>query len=89
MPNIKSAEKRVRQADRAEMRNKSVKSGLASMRRKLYEAIEAGLEDESKKLFTSYCSAVDKAANKKVIKANAASRRKSRAHARVVAMTDA
>lgn len=84
MPNIKSAEKRNRQAIQAEARNKSVKSEIATLRRNLYEAIEAGRLDASKKLYNEYLSALDKAAKRTIIKANTADRRKARATARLL-----
>lgn len=87
MPNIKSAKKRMKTSEKARLANQSVKSRVATSRRSLYEAIAAGDQGKANELFPKYCSALDLAAKKDVLKANAASRRKSRAAARVAGMS--
>ncbi|OVE74057.1 30S ribosomal protein S20 [bacterium B17] len=86
MPNIKSAKKRMKTSAAKQELNKSVKSTISSQRRKLYEAIAAGDKSECEELFRAYGSSLDKAAKKGVIKANNASRRKSRAAARMASL---
>ncbi len=78
MPNIKSAKKRMRTSEKQRQSNKSAKSRLTSTRRKLAEAITAGDKSTGQKAFSEYCSLLDKAVKKGVIKKNASNRRKSR-----------
>jgi len=83
MANIKSAKKRIKTSAGRQVRNRSVKSEVSTMRTKLYEAIAADDRDKANELFRQYGSMLDKAVKKGTIKANAASRRKSRAAARI------
>ena len=85
MPNIQSAVKRMHQAARARIRNRAEKSELLSLQRKLYEMPKDVDKDARMKAFRAYCSALDKAAKKGMIKKNNADRHKSRASARLVA----
>jgi len=83
MANIKSAKKRIKTSAGRQARNRSVKSEVSTTRTKLYAAIEAGDSSKSGELFRLYGSLLDKAVKKGMVKANAASRRKSRAAARL------
>ena len=87
MPNIKSAKKRMKTSEKSRMKNQSVKSRITTERTKLYKAILAGDKAGSEKMFRVYCSVLDKAVKNNVIKSNAAGRRKSRASARMAAMS--
>ena len=78
MANIKSAVKRAKQAEASRLRNRSVKSGVLTERKKVLAAIGAGNKDEAATLFSAYSSTLDKAAKKGVIAKNNASRKKSR-----------
>jgi len=78
MPNIKSAKKRMRTAEKSRQRNRAVRSSVNTARRRVAEAIETGDKAKSETLYREYCSALDKAAKTGRIKANTASRRKSR-----------
>jgi len=78
MPNIKSAAKRVRTSAKSRLRNRAGKSDVSAVRRKLLEVIEAGNKEAAAKLYSAYSSELDKAAKKGIIKANNASRKKSR-----------
>ena len=83
MPNIKSAKKRAKTSEEARQRNKAVKSRVKTARGKFMKtAAEGGLE-ASTEAYKTYCSTLDKAAKKGVIKRNTAIRRKRRAAARV------
>lgn len=86
MPNIKSAKKRLRQNEVRAAENQVVKSRVRSARRKFLEAAEAGNADEAKESYAAFCSALDKAAKKGVIKKNTAVRSKSRGAARLRAI---
>ena len=83
MPNIKSAKKRMKTSEKSRQSNKAAKTRMATARKKLIEAIENGQLEESQKRFNEYSSLLDKAVKKGVIKANAASRRKSRVALRI------
>jgi len=86
MPNIKSAVKRVKTAERRRGANKAVKSRIGTLRRALTQAVADGNSTAGEKAFRDYCSAVDKAAKRGAIKKNAASRRKARAAKRLAAL---
>lgn len=78
MPASKSAEKRVRVAERRQLRNKSVRSRCKTGITKAEKLIFAGEPEAAEKAVVAAASALDKAAEKKVIHANNAARRKSR-----------
>ncbi len=86
MPNIESARKRVRQSAKHRERNRSAKSGITSVRKNLLEAIGSGNKDAAKKLYVAYTSELDKSAKKGIVKANNASRKKSRIQVRLNAL---
>ena len=86
MPNINSAVKRMRVAKKARLRNKAAKSKISTIRRQLFETCAAKDVDKSRKVFSNYCSALDKAAIKGIIKKNTAIRRKRRAAAMIAAL---
>ena len=86
MPNIKSAKKRMITSEKSRQSNIATKSRVSTERGKLLQAIEAGDKTESNKLFRVYCSVLDKAVKKGVIKANAADRRKSRIARKITAI---
>lgn len=84
MPNIKSAEKRVRQSEKNQKKNRAVKSKISTVRRPI---IEGSLDkDAMKKAVSAYASTLDKAVKQGVIKKNTADRRKSRAAKRLAKM---
>ena len=86
MPNIHSAVKRMRVAKKAHLRNKAAKSKISTIRRQFFEVCAAKDVDKSRKVFSDYCSALDKAAIKGIVKKNTAIRRKRRASARLSAL---
>lgn len=86
MPNIKSAIKRVRQSASNRTENLAVKSAVATSRRKLIAAIEAGDKDKAAKGYSEYTSQLDKAAKKGAIAANNADRKKARLAQRIAKM---
>ena len=77
MANIKSQIKRNRQNEKARLRNKSVKSSLKTVIRKLNEASEAGNSETATALLRDASRQLDKAASKGVIHKNQAANRKS------------
>ncbi|HON48869.1 MAG TPA: 30S ribosomal protein S20 [Candidatus Latescibacteria bacterium] len=74
----KSAVKRTKQANASRLRNRSVRSGVLTARKKVLDAIGAGNKEEAQKLYSEYSSKLDKAAKKGVIPKNNANRKKSR-----------
>ena len=87
MPNIKSAKKRMKTSARRAEANKPVKALVSSTQRKLSDAAAGGNKSLCDELFPKYCSVLDKAVKKGVLKANAADRRKSRMAARLTAVS--
>ena len=69
----------MRVAEKARLRNKAAKSKISTLRRQLFEVCTANDVDKSRKAFSDYCSILDKAAIKGIIKKNTAIRRKKRA----------
>ena len=78
MPNIKSAEKRMRQYRKRQAVNKAAKTEIKHHRRKVLET-----EKLAPDVYRRYCSILDKAAKRGIIKRNTAVRRKRRAAARL------
>ncbi len=77
MPNIKSAIKRVKTTETKAKENASIKTAYKTAVKNFKAAVEAGEKDKAVDLFKVATKAVDKAADKNVIKANTASRKKS------------
>ena len=78
MPNKKSAARRVRNSERKQLVNKSVKSTLRNREKKFLAFVEAGKTDDAKVALSAAVAALDKAAKKGVIHRAKADRKKSR-----------
>ena len=76
LPNIKSAMKRVKIAERNNLRNRMVRSEMKTTIKKYNEAVNTGSED-SRELMSKAIRVVDKAASKGAIHKNAANRKKA------------
>ncbi len=87
MPNIKSAERRVRVEAKAKMRNRVVKSELKTLAKKFNEAVAAGDKDAADALFKEYTGALDKAALKGAIHKNSCDRRKAQVSKAIASIT--
>ena len=87
MANIKSQIKRNRQNEKARLRNKSVKSSLKTVIRKLNEASEAGNVETATGLLRDASRQLDKAVSKGVIHKNQAANRKSAIAKRVASLS--
>jgi small subunit ribosomal protein S20 len=83
MPNTKSAKHRLRTSLEKRARNRSVKSSLRTVIRKLHETVTAKEFDSARALFPRVTKALDQAAAKGVIHTNKASRLKSRLSAMI------
>jgi len=77
LPNIKSAKKRVKVAEKKNLRNRMIKSGVKTAVKKSVAAVAAD-PASAQAQFSAAVSAIDKAAAKGVIHKNTASRKKSR-----------
>ncbi len=77
MANIKSQIKRNRTNEKARQRNQAVRSSLKTAVRKFREAAATGDTESASTLMRSASRALDKAASKGVIHANAAANKKS------------
>jgi len=78
MANIKSAKKRILVTKKKEMRNKSIKSKVKTLVKKVEAAIEAGDQAAAKEALTLATSKISKAANKGIYHKNTAARKISR-----------
>ncbi len=78
MPNIKQQEKRMRQAAKRRMRNRSRKSEIKTYIRKFEAALQRGDREESEFYLRKAVKALDKAAGDGIIHKNNAANRKSR-----------
>lgn len=78
MPNTKSAERRVRNSARKQLRNQSAKSRLKTVEKKFLTLAAAGKKTEAQAAYRDAASALDKAAKNGVIHAGTASRKQSR-----------
>lgn len=77
MPIKKSAKKALRQDKKKAIRNKNVKDDIKYLAKKTLKSIESQ-EKEAENLIKKYIKAIDKAAQKKIMKKNTAARMKSR-----------
>ena len=77
MPNIKSAEKRVKVIARKTMRNQMFKSSLKTTIKKFEKALVAGYKTAAAALYKDAVRKVDKAAGRGLLHKNNASRKKS------------
>ncbi len=82
MPNIKSAKKRMRQAEGRRARNRQQKSTLRSAVKKVRQA---GTQEEAQAAYKEAERLLDRAARKHLVPRNAAARNKRRLHKVVVA----
>ncbi len=78
MANTKSAIKMIRVALKRRKRNQPIRTELKTLVKKTRTDIDSGRLSDAQSEIRSAMSALDKAANKKVIHRNAAARRKSR-----------
>lgn len=78
MPNIKSAEKRVRSTTRRAGYNRATKSRVGTLERTFNILVKEGKKDEATALLPKVTSAYDKAAKKGVVHRNKANHKKSR-----------
>jgi small subunit ribosomal protein S20 len=78
MPNTKSAERRMRNSARKQIRNASVASRLKTLQRNFVTSVNGGKKEDAAVALKSIISALDKAAKAGVLHHATASRKKSR-----------
>ncbi len=83
MANTPSARKRVRQADRAGLRNASQKSQVRTLVKKVFKLNEQGNKEEASKAYKEAQSLLDKAVHRNLFHKNNVARVKKRLNARM------
>ncbi len=78
MANSKSQEKRIRQSERARIRNKSVKSKIKSNMADFEKAVQDKDKEAAESSLKDTIKSLDKAASKNIIHKNNAANKKSR-----------
>jgi small subunit ribosomal protein S20 len=86
MPNTKSAERRMRNSARKQVRNRSAKSRLSTLEKNYLGVVTSGKKEDANAALRSISSALDKAAKAGVIHKATADRKKSRLAIRLVKM---
>ena len=86
MPNIQSAKKRVRQAEKSRQHNKHLMSGMRTCLKNVVKAINADDKALAQSAYSRLVSALDATAGKGLIHKNKAARHKSRLNKAVHAM---
>lgn len=86
MANIKSAEKRARQAVKRRAHNMTLRSKMRSAIKKVRAAIVTGEKAGAQSAFKAAVPVIDSMVNKGIIKSNTAARHKSRLSALVKAL---
>lgn len=86
MANIKSAEKRARQAVKRRAHNMTLRSKMRTAVKKVRTAIATGEKTTAQAAFKSAVPVIDSMVNKGIIHANTAARHKSRLSALVKAL---
>ncbi len=89
MPNIRSAAKAMRSSAKKHMRNKSVKSALKTVTKKVEKLAVAAQIEAAGEVMPKVASALDKAAQKGIVHHNTAARKKSRLMKRLNAVRKA
>ncbi|MCG8583508.1 MAG: 30S ribosomal protein S20 [Pirellulales bacterium] len=85
MPNSLSAKKRLRQNERLQLRNRSMKRSVKTQLKRVHTAIAEGDYAKGDEEFRTAVKRLDQAAAKRVIHPNAAARTKSRLSAKLKA----
>lgn len=73
----------MRTSEKARRRNKAVRSAISTVRRRFLELLAAKDKEKISLAFRQYCSVLDKAVKKGVIKKQKSMRRKRRAAAKI------
>ena len=77
MPNIQSAQRRMRVEAKANLRNRVIKTELKTLAKKFEAAVAEGNKEQAQALFTEYTGALDKARIKGTLHKNSIDRKKA------------
>ncbi len=77
MPIIKSAKKRVKQAEARQSRNRGYKTRMLTLIKNIINFVKGGEVEKAKAIFNDAQNAIDTAAKKNIIHKNNANRKKS------------
>ena len=86
MANIKSAQKRARQAEKNRAHNMALRSRMRTAMKKVLKAISQGDRDEAQTAYRQAVPLIDGMVTKGLIHANKAARHKSRLNTRIRAL---
>lgn len=78
MPNTANAKKALRKSEKRRLLNRTKRTALRGILKKVRVAVEAGNQDVARESFRLACKKLDQAAAKNLIHKNAAARTKSR-----------
>jgi small subunit ribosomal protein S20 len=84
--NIKSAQKRARQAEKTRKHNMGLRSSMRSSIKNVIKACDAGDKEAAQAAFTAAVPVIDSMVNKGIVNKNKAARHKSRMNKRVKAL---
>ena len=84
--NIKSAQKRARQAEKTRKHNMGLRSKMRTKIKNVQKAIDAGDKDAAQAAFKEAVPVIDSMVNKGIVNKNKAARHKSRLNARLKAL---
>lgn len=87
MANIKSAQKRARQAEKTRKHNQGMRSQMRTKIKNVVKACDAGDKDAAVAAYKDAVPVIDSMINKGIVTKNKASRHKSRLNARVKALS--
>jgi small subunit ribosomal protein S20 len=85
--NIKSAQKRARQAEKTRQANMGMRSKLRTMVKDVVKACDAGNKDAAQAAYKLAVPVIDSMTNKGIVNKNKAARHKSRLNKRVKAIS--
>ena len=86
MANIKSAQKRARQAEKTRKHNMGLRSSMRTRVKDVIKACDAGDKDAAQAAYKAAVPVIDSMVNKGIVNKNKAARHKSRMNKRVKAL---
>ena len=86
MANIKSAQKRARQAEKLRKHNMGLRSKMRTKIKNVQKALDAGDKDAAQAAYKEAVPVIDSMVNKGIVNKNKAARHKSRLNARLKAL---
>ena len=86
MANIKSAQKRARQAEKTRKHNMGLRSNMRTRIKDVIKACDAGDKDAAQAAYKAAVPVIDSMVNKGIVNKNKAARHKSRMNKRVKAL---